>query len=335
MRREFNLTEELRSPEVQQFEKNMSNHYGRQVALRDVPLKNFVDVSSGLLETKIASTFLKGATDEAGFWQSLINVVQMTSPKQDVPIVSQRDFKVRTGRISKAALEESGGSFRYVELDTTDDDKTRYVYLEIDGSDIRLRNFNVVEQAIQAAGAAFAKNILGDVIKHYIDHAGNEQALSSDKRFVAVMKAIAKNKTDGFGCSAIVVHYDDFVDAITEETTGGTMPWLMSLSGSAPPLGSNFSQGYGKLDGFVGNLFGKIPVFAVSNDSNLSGNIVCVDVAAAAMLGFGPAGGISLAQEVRKIDDLVANAISATYDIKSHDDDGSGNTNAVAVVTGA
>lgn len=334
MRKTFNLNEELGSPEVQQFEKTMSNHYGRQVALRDIPLKNFVDVTSGLLETKIASTFLKGATDEAGFWQNLINVTQMTSPKQDVPIISQRDFKVRTGRISKAALEESGGHVRSVELNTTDDDKTRYVYLEIDGQDIRLRNFNVVEQAIQAAGGAFAKNILGDVIKHYIDHRGNEQALSSDKRFVSVMKAIALNKTDGFGCSAIVMHYDDFVDAITEETTAGTMPWLVSLSGSQP-LGSNFSAGFGKIDGFVGNLFGKIAVFAVSNYSNLSGNIVCIDVAAAAMLGFGPAGGISLAQEVRKIDDLVANAISATYDIQSPDDDGSGNTNAVAVVTGA
>lgn len=329
----LNLRQELTSKEVERFTKRYSEEKGRDVAFRDIPIKNFVDVASGLLETKVSQLFMKGAADEAGFYSSLIRVVNMTSPIQQVPIVSQRDVKIRKGKISGAALEGSGGKVRSVKLDTTDDEKIRYALLNIDAEDVKLRNFNYIEQMIVAAGAAFSKNILGDVLSQYVNKAGNTQALGGDKYFVAVMKAIGLNKADGFGCSAIIVDYQDFVQAVTEETTGGTMPWLMSLQ-NGNPLGDNFGKNFGAVDGLVGYLFNRIPVYAVSNDSNLSGNILCVDVPAAAALGFGPGGEIMTAQAINNMRDLVHNKIQAKYDI-NNPDDGSGNTNAVAKVTGA
>src|SRR5690349_5451313 len=119
MSREFNLSQELQTAEVKQFEKNMSDKYGRSMRLNEVPLKNFVDTTTGLLQTKVSSMFLKGATEEAGFWQDIINVVQLTSPKQDVPLISQRDFSVRRGRMPRTGNIQSGGKFRKVSLDTT------------------------------------------------------------------------------------------------------------------------------------------------------------------------------------------------------------------------
>jgi hypothetical protein len=250
-----------------------------------------------------------------------------------VPIISPRDFAVRTGKIGAGRQEESGGRVRSVTLDTTDDHKIRYALFNITDEDVKLHNFDFIEKSIIATGAAFAKKILTDVLSHYVSKAGNSQALSTDKRFVAIMKAIALNKADGFGCKAIVMHYDDYVEAITEETAGGTMPWLMSLK-AGTPLGSNFAENFGDIDGFVGNLFGRTPVFAVSNDSALSGDILCIDVDAAGAIGFSPGGEIAMKSEVKTILDLVENKIQAKYDIASPDD-GSGLTNAVAKVTGA
>ena len=320
--------------EMRRFEHSYSNSVGRQVAFRDIPLKNFVDVSSDLLEKKVAGVFLRGAQDSAGFYANLIKVVNTTAAQQYVRIVSQRDIAVRKGKVGGAALEGSGGKVRRVLIDTTDDEKIRYALFNIDAEDVRAGNFDLIEQSILVAGQAFAKNILGDVIKQYVNKAGNLQALSTDNRFVAVMKAIAKNKADGFGCSAIVMHYDDYVDAITEETASGSMPWLMQLQ-NGTPLGSNFGDNYGDIDGFVGRLFNRIPVYAISNDTTLAGNILCIDAPAAAVLGFAPAGEIAIVKQLDSMKDLVQNKIQAKYDINNPDDDGSGNTNAVAKVTGA
>src|SRR2546422_10850280 len=104
-----NLKNELRSPEVERFEKTYSERIGKATKLQDIPIKNFVDTTSGLLETKVMSLVLAGATDAAGFWPELIKTVQLTAPKQDVPIISMRDFKIRKGKMSLAQLEESGG----------------------------------------------------------------------------------------------------------------------------------------------------------------------------------------------------------------------------------
>jgi hypothetical protein len=331
--RQFNLRNELATPEVKAFEQRMSDKYGRQVALRDIPIKNFVDTTTGLLQTKVASLVMRGATDEGGFWQNLINVVQMTSPKQDYPIISQRDFKVRKGKMPRTGNEQSGGKFRKVSLDTTDDHKIRYVYLEVDEQDVRVRDFDVIERSIYAAGQAFAKNILTEILSHYNSKAGNSQALSTDKRFVAVMKAIGLNKDDGFGCTSIVFESNDFVKAVTEETSGGTMPWL-STNVIGRPLGDDFGPGVVSQSGFVGKFFGQTDTYVVANDTTLAGEILCIDANSAAVFGFAPGGDIQLSQEIHKLTDLIEAKISAKYDFASPDD-GSGLTNAVAKVTGA
>src|SRR5437870_4245321 len=208
-----------------------------------------------------------------------------------------RYFKIRKGKMSRAQLEESGGKFRKVSLDTTDDHLIRYAYLQVNDEDAELRNFDVVTQSIYAAGQAFARNILDDVLAQHVNQAANVQPLGGDKYFVAVMKAIALNKFDGFGCNAIVFDQDDFVQAITEETTGGTMPWLLQLQ-NMTPLGDNFSSNFGMSDGLVGRLFNRIPVYVVSGNSTLSGNIVLVDSQSAAVFGFAPGGAIEIKDSI-------------------------------------
>jgi hypothetical protein len=330
MTREFNVSKELETPEVKAFEKRMTENYGRSMRLGDVPLKNFVDTTTGLLETKIANLFMKGATDAAGFWSDLINVVQMTSPKQDIPVISPRDFKVHKGKVPRAGNVQSGGKFTKVSLDTTDDDLIRYIYLQIDEEDIKLRNFNVIERATMAAGQKYAKNILNDVTAHYDSISGKTQALGADKRFVALFKLFDLIAQDGFEATAVFFESGDFVKAITEETTGGTMPWLMQLQ-NGTPLGDNFGRGAG-LNGLVGYLLNRIPVYSIANEGGAGASeIFAIDVPAAAVFGFAPGGQIALKQEIKTMLDLVEAKIASKYDIKSP----TANTSAVGVVTGA
>lgn len=317
----FNLAKELETPEVKRFEQAHGNR-----PLADVPMKNFVDATTGLLATKVSATFIRGALDAASFWQDLIEVVQLSSPIEEIPIISQRDFAIRTGRMPKTGIEESGGKLTKARLDTTNEDKIRYAYLQIREDDVRQRSFDLVERSIFVAGQAFSRHILDDIIAHYISVAGNSQALSSDKYFVAVAKAIALNKADGFGCTAIVIDSDDFVQAITEETAGGTMPWLLQLQ-NGTPLGDNFGNGVGQ-DGLSGKLFGRIPVYQVAANADLTGNILCLDGKAASVLGFAPGGDFKLSQEVNSMHDLVEAKIQAKYDYAN------ANANAVAKVTG-
>lgn len=325
------LRNELRSPEVIAFEKKYAESTGRQTALRDIPIKNFVDTTTGLLEAKVMSTVLRGATDEAGFWPELINVVQMTSPKQDIPIVSPKDFKIRKGKMPRTGNEQSGGKFTKVSLDTTNDEKIRYTYLEIDEEDIKLRNFGVIESAILAAGKAMAKNILTEITAHYVSVAGQSQALGGDKYFVAIMKLLDKVKAAGFTASAIVFESGDFVQAIVEETTGGSMPWLGMSWPGMQPLGDNFaSPGAARLSGMVGKLFGTMPVYVVGNDNpGLNGNILAIDAEAGSVFGWAPNGQLEVVTEIQRLNDLVANKIACKYDIKN------ANASAVGKVTGA
>jgi hypothetical protein len=331
----LNIAKELQSPEIRRFVEQVSRERGRDMRFSEIPLKNFVDVDAKLLETKVSTLFMQGATDAAGFWPKLINVVQMKAPKDEVPIISQRDFKVHTGKVPRAGVAQSGGKVRKCELDTTNDEKIRYVMLQIDEQDVKLRNFDVIENSIMAAGGALSKHILGQITKHYVDKAANTQALGGDKRFVAVLKAMGLLGDDGFGCTAIVVEQGtDFVKMITEETTGGTMPWLSNVALGSLPLGDNFAKGMASA-GVAGYLFGQIPVYVVNNDANLKGEILCVDVPSAAAFGFAPGGQIELSQEVKRMADLIENKIQTRYDYNNPDDDGSGKTNAVAAVTGA
>jgi len=331
MSREFNLRRELDTSEVKAFEKRMSDKYGRSMRLNDVPLKNFVDTTTGLLETKISQMFVQGATDAAGFWPQLINVVQLTSPKQDVPVISQRDFQVVKGKVPRAGAVQAGGKFTKVSLDTTDDDKIRYVLLQIDEEDIKLRNFNVIESAITAAGKKYAKNILNDITAFYDAVANQEtQALSTDKRFVAIAKLIAKMADAGFDANLIFFEVNDWVKAFTEETTGGTMPWLNQVGPNGQPLGDNFGKGV--MNGLVGRYMGKVPVYSIAAEGGAGASeIFAIDTDAAAVFGWAPGGSIALTQEVHSMRDLQEAKIASKYDIQAP----TANAKAVGTVTGA
>lgn len=329
-RHNFNLKDELRSPEVERFEKRYYESTGRQTALRDIPLKYFVDTTSALLQTKVLTTFIEGARDEAGFWQDLIRVVQLDSPVQKVPVISSRDFKVHKGKVPRTGNLQSGGKFTSVTLDTTNDDKIRYVYLQIDEQDVDLRNFNVIEQAIAKAGARFMKNILNDVTKAYDDVIGETQSLSTDKRFIAIAKLMANMSDKGFMPSRIIFEVNDWVKAFTEETTGGTMPWLSNVGLNGAPLGDNF--GNAVFNGHVGRFMGRAEVYVISNEGGMgAGEIMVVDKDAAAVFGWAPNGAIRLDQEVTKMRDLLEAKIQGKYDIAAP----SANTSAVGAVTGA
>lgn len=329
MTRIINLRKELEDTDVKRFERRESERLGRMVTLRDIPFKNFVDVSSSLLETKISQLFMKGAAEDAAFWPNFINVVQLDSPIQEVPVISERDFAVHKGRMPNTGNLQSGGKFTSARLDTTNDDNIRYMYIPIDEEDIKVRNFDIVERAIVAAGRKYAKNILNDITAHYDGISGKTQALSTDKRFVAIAKLIASMADSGYMANLIFFEVNDWVKAFTEETTGGTMPWLMQLQNGAP-LGDNFGRGV--MNGFVGLYMGRVPVYSIANEGGAgAGEIFAIDVEAAAVFGWAPGGQIQLKQEVNKMADLINNKITSKYAIASP----SVNANAVGVVTGA
>ncbi len=326
MSHNLDLTKELASTEVKNFEKRMSERYGRDMTLRGVPLKNFVKVDTGLIETKVASMIIEGANDEAGFYPKLVRMHEMSSEKEVLPISSMRDYKVRRGRFAGSQLEESGGKTSQVTLDVTNEKSIRYVYLAISELDVQSQRFALIEDSIRNAGKALAKHVLGEITTRFVADAGNTQALAADKRFVAIMKLIDKIATSGFKASAVIFESSDFVDAITEETAGGTMPWLGTLQNSQP-LGDNFATGMGLINGLAGTLFGRLPVYVVANDTGLATNIVAVDVQQGEV--FGLYHGMQFAENVNSIRDLVEAKISMRYDLVK------ANANAIGKVTGA
>jgi hypothetical protein len=108
------------------------------------------------------------------------------------------------------------------------------------------------------------------------------------------------------------------------------MPWLTGMQGQ--PLGDNFANGVGLLNGLVGRLFGRIPTYSIANEGGAgAGEIFVIDVPAAAVFGWAPGGEIRLTQELQSMRDLAEAKIASKYDIASP----ASNANAVGVVTGA
>ncbi|WP_415283899.1 hypothetical protein [Candidatus Nitrososphaera sp. FF02] len=323
------MTQPISDAEIQRFERSMSDKFGRQVAISGIPLKNFVDVDSGLLEKKVNSLIMQGATDEAGYWRDIARVYTMTTPIEVVGLHSMRDYKVRTGKMSRAALEEAGGKIDSVTLDVSNDEKIRYLYLEIDENDLRLGKINSIEDAIKTAGSAFAKHVRDDIISAYLTHKGAdvEQALSTDKRYAALFKLAAKMNKKGFGMNCIIVDADDLVQAITEETDNGHLAWLTAMQAGAS-FGNNFASSIGNLNGHIGMFGAKVPIYVVGDTSaSLNGTILGVDKDKGIAVGLYE--DMRFAKNVNTMKDLVEAKIQARYDIEK------ANANAIGWVSGA
>ena len=317
----------LLDPEVKQFEEIMSEKYKKQITLRDIPLKEVVDVNSSLLETKVATLIMEGAVDEAGYWRNIVNVHHMTAEKEEVPLTSMRDYKVRTGQFNGSEQEESGGKVQTISLDVSEETKERYLYVRIRERDIETKRFNFIADSLRNSGAAFAKHILDAIVSEYVSDANNTQALGGDTRFTAIAKLIGLMVDDGFNPDTCIIEVNDFVQAVTEQAgMAGPLPWLTAMQAGVS-LGESFATTLGRMNGLVGTLFGNIPVYVVGNHSTLSGDIVLVEKMKAEV--FGLFKDLTLKDNIDTMKDLREFKISATYDIAL------ANNNAIGKVTGA
>jgi len=264
--------------------KKLEEKLGRPIS--SIPLKEVVSVDAGLVTDAVSRVVMRGAEDEAGYWREIISVRQMETEKEEIPLVTQRDFKVRTGHIDASGLEAAGGQFSRVSLDVSDEKTDHYLYCPIRERDIEMRRFDVVESALEAAGAAFAKHILSEITKAYVNDAGSTEALGTNTRFTALTNLIATMVDNGFSPDVCLMTAKDYAQVLqTEQSTGGAMPFITAIE-AGPSAGENLIAGIGKMNGMVGRLFGVIPIYVIGNDSNLEGNIVLAEKAKGEVLGL-------------------------------------------------
>src|SRR5581483_3218267 len=165
----------------------MTERFGRSMTVRNTPLKEFVAVDTGLLEVKVSDLVMQGAYDEAGYWRDIAFLYPMTAEKEEVQLISMRNYAVRTGKLTRKSKEESGGKVDRIELDVSNEKNDRYVYLQVDGRDVELKRFLNIENSIKAAGAAFAKQIRDDILTQYLANIGVSQALGADTRYTSLV----------------------------------------------------------------------------------------------------------------------------------------------------
>lgn len=314
----------LHDNDTQRFERRYSEQKGRQVTLRDIPLKDFVDADTNIFEKKVTSLIIEGATDKADYWRDIVHVYPMTSEVEVVPVPSMRQFKVRRGQFSKTGKQETGGRVAEVTLDVRDEDKERYCYFEIRERDIELKRYNFIAQSLRLAGKAFAKQIRDDILTAYIADKGAdvEQPRGTDARSTAVFKLASKMNKKGFGLDTIIIDSDNFTTAITE-VVGNTLPWLTAMNVGASITRENLSASIGDLNGLVGYFGGQVPIFVVGDTSaTLSGIILGIERMAGEVIGIHKE--ITVKNEIKSIEDLIANKLVARYDIKKANANGIG-----------
>lgn len=294
----------IEDPEVKHLEEKL----GRSIF--DIPLKEVVSIDANILAQRVLASVLRGAWDEAGFWRDLIRVEDMgNNEKMEVPIITMRDFKRVRGTVGGASKVFGGGQYTRVGLDVSKENTDYYVHVAIKERDIELGKWDQVDQALQAAGARAAKDVLSDITKLLaVDATGTtNEALGANNRFVALTNLEARLVNAGFTPELVLIESLDYAEVVqTQAGTAGPFPFLQILQAPPPAPGNQ---------GLVGSLFGKYPVYRVGNDSNLAGTIVMYNRQAAAVLGLSQ--DITMVDFIDPIKDLRGFRLKMRYDLKA------------------
>jgi hypothetical protein len=255
------------TPEARTFFASMSERYGRNLSLRDVPLREFVDATPDLTRAKITDLVMRGYNRHA-YWSQLVKVYTMIEPIETLRLTNSNNFRVVTGFNNTQANLLRNNKNSAVNLSCIEDEKEKRLRVTLDERDFVPERAADLEGEFIAIGESFSKTIRDEIIAAYLKNKTTQQARSGDTRYTAIQKLVkALNKTSN-GMSAIIMHGDDFCTAITEETTGGNAPFAKALS-PVSNIAIPFDSSRNKYDGLIGFLDGRVPVY-VASDYNRS-----------------------------------------------------------------
>lgn len=135
-----------------------------------------VSIPANLVQLKVADMVLEGA-EPYSQWKETIRVVDMPTPKFNVPIDNYRDWvgndNFELFRAGEGGPIDMGGMTRAVELDTEDDNGYYRAKIGIRRNDIRDNKFLAVEQNLKNAGAAWYFALGKKILEFYIANATN------------------------------------------------------------------------------------------------------------------------------------------------------------------
>lgn len=135
-----------------------------------------VSIPANLVQLKVADMVLEGA-EPYSQWKEQIRVVDMPTPKFNVPIDNYRDWvgseNFELFRAGEGGPIDMGGQTRAVELDTEDDNGYYRAKIGIRRNDIRDNKFLAVEQNLKNAGAAWYYSLGKKILEFYVANATN------------------------------------------------------------------------------------------------------------------------------------------------------------------
>ena len=135
-----------------------------------------VSIPANLVQLKIADMVLEGA-EPYSQWKEQIRVVDMPTPKFNVPIDKYTDWvgneNFELYRAGEGGPIDMGGMTRAVELDTEDDNGYYRAKIGIRRNDIRDNKFLAVEQNLKNSGAAWYYALGKKILEFYVANATN------------------------------------------------------------------------------------------------------------------------------------------------------------------
>jgi len=146
----------------------------RGLPLREIPLGSMVrwnrsskkveavGVDPSLIAQKVIDTVVSGA-DYVPLWNKISRVTQMTAQKEEVPIMTYTDFKIRKG-VTGSRVSTAGGFASGVELDCSNEKGLRRVEVSLRKTWIRDNKWGALEEALRDAGYAMYDEVLGTII---------------------------------------------------------------------------------------------------------------------------------------------------------------------------
>lgn len=300
--------------EARTFFAETSSKYGRRLEFSEVPLSDFADVSPDLLKAKVTELVLRGYARGA-YWSQLCYVHNMIEASETIYLTNRRNYKVVTGFGNAESPGLVRNAKRYqVRLHGVTESAEKRMRLDIDRRDLLPEHIGDLERELIASGEAFAKNVRDDIIVAYIANRTTQQALGVDTRYKAIMTLGAKLAKVSGGMSAIIIDHDDFVEAMTEQTSAGSTPFAKSLV-PASNVGLPFDSSQNKYDGLVGWLDGKVPVY-VASDTSASLNGTILGVAVDESLAIGVHKGFTIEGDFGSLHELYKTKISMRYDLQ-------------------
>jgi len=212
-----------------------------------VPMKEMMNVGTGLIQQKVLADVLHGAEHNKA-WKDWTRVVPMDDPKDSIPTITEDDFLILHGTQGSKA-RYTGGKFGSVAFDCSEDKGLHKVVLGIKKTWISDNKWNSIQEATTVAGGAMYKHVSSDLAAKLAAAAGGTETFATDLYNTGV-KAISTNRKAGFNPDAMLINPD-------QEAVFMAMDKFISIE----QLGR-----VGRLaeEGVIGNFYGTIPVYSTA-----------------------------------------------------------------------